>query len=100
MRPSLFSLRGHLTTTQAGSAIGDVSVQTINSPITGFFNVSSNLKLVTSNAPIEVGVEAYHTGRHWPSTLRLITSNAYAQRLSLHDFRAEYISAISMRLWH
>ncbi|KZV71251.1 hypothetical protein PENSPDRAFT_578174, partial [Peniophora sp. CONT] len=51
-------------------------VQTANNPITGFFNVSSNLKLVTRNAPIDVGVEAYHTGRHWPSTLRLATSNA------------------------
>ncbi|VDB86460.1 unnamed protein product [Peniophora sp. CBMAI 1063] len=61
---------------QSGSAVGDVSVQTANSPITGFFNVSSNLKLVTSNAPIDVDVEAYHTSHHWPSTLRLATSNA------------------------
>lgn len=62
---------------QAGNAASDIKVQTANSPITGFFNVSSGLRLATRNAPIDVDVEAYHTGHHWPSTIRLITANAY-----------------------
>lgn len=56
----------------------DFLVNAENTPISGFFNVTHSLKLVTKNAPIEVTVEAYHTLRSWhrPTNIHLVTSNA------------------------
>ncbi|KAI0030149.1 hypothetical protein K488DRAFT_54870, partial [Vararia minispora EC-137] len=51
-------------------------VATSNAPITGFYNVTSSLRLVTSNAPIDVEVEARQLRAHWPADIRLVTSNA------------------------
>ena len=49
-----------------------VSIDTVHSAITGFYNVTSSLELKTSNAPIDVEVDAY--GNH-PVWIRLITTN-------------------------
>jgi hypothetical protein len=55
-----------------------IMVETNNSPISGSYNVSNGLTLITSNAPIDIDVSTYHTRHdHWATSLTLVTSNAY-----------------------
>ncbi|VDC05243.1 unnamed protein product [Peniophora sp. CBMAI 1063] len=49
-----------------------VSFNVDNTAITGFYNVTSSLELKTTNAPIDVEVDAYG---HHPVWIRLITTN-------------------------
>jgi hypothetical protein len=56
----------------------EIIVEANNAPIFGSYNVSNGFNIITSNAPIDVGVAAYHTRHdHWATGITLVTSNAY-----------------------
>ncbi|KZV71225.1 hypothetical protein PENSPDRAFT_630635 [Peniophora sp. CONT] len=60
-----------------------VSVNVKNTAITGFYNITSSLELKTTNAPIDVEVDAYG---HHPVWIRLITTNNKIDAdISLHE---------------
>ena len=61
------------------SVLGDVvEATTTNAGVCGNFNVSTSLKLITSNAPIEVNANLTNTERDKSTELVINTQNGHA----------------------
>jgi hypothetical protein len=54
----------------------EVSIEALNSPISGFFNVSHALSLKTSAGPISVQADLWSTGDHANTTLVVLNHEA------------------------